>query len=65
MNSLKNILNFDFNEGKEGFFAIVSGKLGKFSAPNQQFLLSQYQSMAEGTVFPLRKFAAAYSKKLA
>jgi hypothetical protein len=38
--------------------------LGDFSSPNQQMLLTQYQSFAESPSFALRKFASMYSKYL-
>jgi hypothetical protein len=45
MSSLKNILAFEYNDGKRGFLAIASKMLGDFSSSNQQFLLTQYQAL--------------------
>lgn len=62
--SLKNILAFEYHEAKQSFISVASKMLGNFSAPNQQFLLAQYQSFAESSVLVLRKFASMYSKYL-
>jgi hypothetical protein len=64
MASLKTILAFEYNEGKQGFAAVASRMLGDFSSANQQFLLSQYQTLVESPVLVLRRFAAMYSKHL-
>lgn len=44
--------------------AVAAKMLGDFSNPNQQFLLTQYQTFAESSNFVLRKFASQYSKYL-
>lgn len=64
MASLKNILEFEFNEAKEGFYRVTAKNLGKFSDNNRNVLLTEYQKGAESPIFSVRKFTAMYSKYL-
>jgi hypothetical protein len=54
----------EFDEVKEAFCCVVARKLGLFSAPNQQELISNYLTLVDDSSIIRRKYAAKYSKDL-
>ena len=64
MQSIRRIMDQDFEEAKEAVVAVIAKSLGEFSNQNQQNLIGMYTAMVEGNSTSLKKFAAMYSQFL-